>query len=497
MTTHDVGGCQYGGQVAVIEQRASFGKALRREVPRESHANFAPAPDRDPLAVLRAQDAIRVADLLPVRYGRMAVSPFAFYRGAARVMAADLAPTPTSGLRTQLCGDAHLSNFGAYASPERRLVFDINDFDETLPGPFEWDVKRLAASFAVVGRDNGLSSKQCRQVARSVVSHYRMAMREFAAQPILDVWYARLDIERVVTDYLGSLTKRARKRVTTALDATVPSLRNARSRTSLQAIRKLTTSTPGGRRIAEDPPLVVPLSNVAGIDANASRGMLMNLVADYRSTLQSDRRHLLDHFTLTDIAHKVVGVGSVGLRAWILLFESGVESGGLLLQAKQALPSVLAEHVGTDNAGPQGQRVVAGQRVMQASSDIFLGWLSIDTPDGRREDYYIRQLRDWKVSAEVERMTATSLRAYARMCGWTLARAHARAGDRVEIAAYLGASAAFDEAVAEFATAYADQNERDHDALLAAIRAGDIEIADEKASTRGKRRDDREQSDGA
>ncbi len=466
-------------------ERAAAGKALRRQVPRDAHAAFDPSAARDPLGLLREQDTTRVADLVPIRYGRMSVSPFAFYRGAARVMAADLATTPVSGLHTQLCGDAHLSNFGAYASAERQLVFDISDFDETFPGPFEWDVKRLATSFVVAGRDNGFGTKECRKAARSVVGHYRTAMRDFAERTILDVWYAHLDIDSVATGYLDSLHKRQRKGAEQLLHATAPDLQKARTRTSLQAIRKLTAMTPDGRRIVADPPLVVPVDRVTGIDVDASRRTITSLVEEYRNTLQSDRRHLIDHFRLTDIAHKVVGVGSVGMRAWILLLEAGFEQEDLLLQAKQATVSVLAEFLGGDSTGEQGARVVAGQRLMQASSDIFLGWLSTDAVDGGREDYYVRQLRDWKVSADIDTMTPASLGVYGQMCGWTLARAHARAGDRLALAAYLGKSTAFDDAVAEFAAAYADQNERDHRALLAAVKAGDIQVATESGAGSG------------
>jgi uncharacterized protein (DUF2252 family) len=457
------------------EQRATAGKSARARAPLDAHAEFTPAADRDPVALLRAQDAGRVADLVPIRYGRMAVTPFTFYRGAARVMAADLDTTPVSGLTTQLCGDAHLSNFGAYASAERRLVFDINDFDETLPGPFEWDVKRLAASFVVAGRDNGLTGKECRTLAQSVGFHYRTTMRAFAKQPILDVWYTHFDVDDAIGEFLASLGKRQRKQAQGELRSTAPTLAKARTRNSLQAIRKLTVSTPEGRRIVGDPPLVVTLDQVTGIDVAATRRSVAALITRYRDTVQSDRRHLLEHFELADIAHKVVGVGSVGLRAWILLLDAGVESEGLLLQAKQAVASVLAEFTGGSETEEQGARVVAGQRLMQASSDIFLGWLSTEAATGGREDYYVRQLRDWKVSTDIDVMSTASLTVYARMCGWTLARAHARAGDRIAIAAYLGKSAAFDEAIADFATTYADQNERDHRALVTAIADGRVQ----------------------
>jgi len=457
------------------DQRSAAGKAARAEVPLEAHAEFRPAKSRDPVALLLSQAGTRVPELVPIRHGRMLVSPFAFYRGAALVMAADLHTTPTSGLRAQVCGDAHLSNFGAYASPERRLVFDLNDFDETLPGPFEWDVKRLAASLVVAGRDNGFTDKQSRRTTLAAVESYRTAMAGFAAQPILDVWYAHLNIEDAVAEYRATLTARKSKEQKADLKATQKLLAKAHTRDSLQAVGKLTTVVDGRRRIISDPPLVVPLDQLSGVDHEVLLKRIRSLLATYRGTLQSDRQHLLDHFTLTDVAHKVVGVGSVGTRAWIFLFEGGVEGEVLLLQGKQAEASALTAYAGASEYANQGERVVTGQRLMQATSDIFLGWLRVPSPDGGDEDYYLRQLRDWKLSAEIELMRPRSLEVYARLCGWTLARAHARSGDRVAIAAYLGDSAAFDNAVADFAETYADQNERDHTALQAAVAAGRIE----------------------
>jgi uncharacterized protein (DUF2252 family) len=440
-----------------------------------SHAEFRPPHSRDPLALLLSQATTRVRELVPIRHGRMLVSPFTFYRGAALVMAADLDTTPTSSLRAQLCGDAHLSNFGVYASPERRLVFDINDFDETLPGPFEWDVKRLAASFVVAGRNNGYTVKQCRKVTMAGVESYRTAIRTFAGQPILDVWYARVAIEEALADYKASLDARSLKRSKADLTAAKSSLAKAHTRDSLQAVSKLTTVTGGRRRIVSNPPLVVPLDELTGFDIELLLGWIRSMLETYHGTLQSDRRRLLEHFTLSDVAHKVVGVGSVGTRAWILLFESGVEAEALLLQAKQAQPSVLADYAGASEYANQGERVVAGQHLMQASSDIFLGWARAKPTGDNAEDYYLRQLRDWKSSPVVEEMQPRSMRVYARLCGWTLARAHARAGDRIAIAAYLGNSTEFDNAVADFAETYADQNERDHAALGAAVAAGRVE----------------------
>jgi uncharacterized protein (DUF2252 family) len=457
------------------DERAAAGKAARRRVPLEAHADFRPAKARDPVALLLSQAETRVPELVPIRHGRMVVSPFTFYRGAALVMAADLHTTPTPGLRTQLCGDAHLSNFGAYASPERRLVFDINDFDETPPGSFEWDVKRLAASFIVAGRDNGFTTKQCRKVTLAAVDSYHTAIRNFAAQTILTVWYAHLNIEDAVAEFKSTLTTRKLKQNKANLKAAEGALAKAHTRDSLQAIGKLTTIVDGRRRIISDPPLIVGLDQLTGFDTDALLGRLRGLVDSYRSTLQSDRRSLLDHFRLADVAHKVVGVGSVGTRAWILLFESGLDRGALLLQAKQAGESVLADFAGKSEHGNQGERVVAGQRLMQATSDIFLGWLRAQPTGGRDEDYYLRQLRDWKLSAEIELMRPQSMEVYARLCGWALARAHARSGDRIAISAYLGSSAKFDNAVADFAETYADQNERDHAALAAAVDTGRIQ----------------------
>jgi uncharacterized protein (DUF2252 family) len=461
------------------EERAASGKAARAEAPLEAHADFRPARSRDPVALLLSQAETRVPDLMPIRHGRMLVSPFTFYRGAALVMATDLHTTPSAGLRTQLCGDAHLSNFGAYASPERRLVFDINDFDETLPGPFEWDVKRLAASFVVAGRDNGFTKKNCRKAALAAVESYRTAMRAFATQSILTVWYAHLNIEEGLAEYKSTLTTRQQKKREADFEAAEAMLAKAHTRDSLQATRKLTTIIDGKQRIISDPPLIVRLDEMTGLDTDEVLRRLRDLIGTYRVTLQSDRRHLLDHFTLADVAHKVVGVGSVGTRAWILLFEAGDEAEVLLLQAKQAEASALADYASESEYANQGERVVAGQHLLQAASDIFLGWLRAHPTGGQDEDYYLRQLRDWKLSAVIEEMSPRSMDVYARLCGWTLARAHARAGDRVAISAYLGNSTKFDNAVADFGEAYADQNERDHAAFGAAVADGRVEAHSE------------------
>jgi hypothetical protein len=460
------------------KERIAWGKAARARVPLEAHADFRPAPSRDPVALLLRQAETRVPELVPIRHGRMLVSPFTFYRGAAIVMADDLATTPTPGLRTQLCGDAHLSNFGAYASPERRLVFDINDFDETLPGPFEWDVKRLVASFVVAGRDAGLRRKDCRRIALTAVESYRTSMLEFAGQPILTVWHMHIDVETVLAQFRSGLNESTRKRNRARFEGTDAIVAKAHTRDSLQAVGKLITTTAGRRQIINDPPLIVPIDELSKyasqVDPVALRSMIVGLLSTYRDTLQSDRRQLLDHFSLTDIAHKVVGVGSVGTMAWILLLESGFGNDALLLQAKQAQESVLAAYAGASQYVNQGERVVSGQHLMQAASDIFLGWVRAPTLRGSDADFYIRQLRDWKASAELEQMDAVSFNRYARLCGWTLARAHARSGDRFAIAAYLGKSNRFDNAIADFAETYAEQNERDHAALAAAVASGAV-----------------------
>ena len=458
------------------EQRAASGKAARARAPLESHADFRPAKSRDPVGLLVSQAETRVPELVPIRHGRMLVSPFAFYRGAALIMAADLNSTAASGLQTQLCGDAHLSNFGAYASPERRLVFDINDFDETLAGPFEWDVKRLAASMIIAARENGFSKKQSQKAALAAVETYRTAIRDFASQSILAVWYAHLNIEDALVEYKATLSRRKLKQSKSALKKTQARLAKARSRDSLQAIGKLTSVVDGNRQIRSDPPLIMRLDDMKDLDPEVMRARLGTLMQTYRKTLPSDRRHLLDHFTITDIGHKVVGVGSVGTRAWVLLLEAGVEKDALVMQAKQAGPSALSGFAGESQYHNNGQRVVAGQHLMQASSDIFLGWFRARPMGGARyQDYYVRQLRDWKMSAVIEEMTPQSMQVYARLCGWTLARAHARSGDRIAISAYLGRSNRFDIAVTDFAETYAGQNERDHAALAAAVADGRVE----------------------
>jgi uncharacterized protein (DUF2252 family) len=452
-------------------ERAVRGKAARAEVPLESHASFDPPPDRpDPVALLEEQAESRIRELVPVRYGRMVVSPFTYYRGAALPMASDLATTPVSGLSVQACGDAHLSNFGIFGSAERRLVFDINDFDETLPGPWEWDVKRLAASMEVAGRDNGFPGKKRRQIVSSTVRRYREAMRAFAGMSDLDVWYARTDMEELRAQFEDQLRARQRKAVDKGLS-------KARTRDSMQEVGKLTRMVDGRMRIISDPPLVVPIEELIPEETDRAglETMLTELIGKYRRTLQTDRRYLLDQFEFADMARKVVGVGSVGTRCWIVLMLGRVTVDPLFLQIKEAEASVLSRFVGAGRYANQGQRVVAGQRLMQASSDILLGWQRNDAGlDGKPHDFYVRQLRDWKFSLNIEDLIPHGMRLYGHLCGWTLARAHARSGDRIAIAAYLGASDTFDQAVTEFAVAYADQNEKDHQALLDAASSGRI-----------------------
>ena len=446
--------------------REARGKDARAAAPLESQAEFTPDASRDPVGLLLEQEKSRVPELVPIRHGRMLVSAFTFYRGAALPMAADLATTPTSGLQVQLCGDAHLANFGAFASPARRLVFDVNDFDETLPGPFEWDVKRLAASLAVAGRDNGFPAKARRKVILAGVERYRTAMREFAGQPFLAVWYAHLDVEDTIAQFQSQMKKKR-------LKATEKMLAKAHTHDSMKAQRKLTTQTDGQRRIISDPPLIEPVEEVfPGAQASAIYKLIREMLGKYQRTLQSDRKHLLEQFTLVQLARKVVGVGSVGTRCWIALMDAGDGTEPLFLQPKEAQASALAAYCGRSHYASHGERVVAGQHLMQAESDIFLGWTHVTGPDGVDRDYYVRQLKDWKFSFPIEAMIPSGMAAYAQMCGWSLARAHARSGDRIALAAYLGGSGKFDQAIADFAETYADQNDRDYAALQTAVKDG-------------------------
>jgi uncharacterized protein (DUF2252 family) len=448
-----------------VDERAARGKAARLAAPRRDHGRWEPAADRpDPITLLEEQASTRVPELVPIRYGRMMVSPFTFYRGAALIMASDLAATPRSGLTAQLCGDAHLSNFGIFASPERQLMFDINDFDETLPGPWEWDVKRLAASFEIGGRDRGFAPADRRAIVAAGVAEYRVRMHQLAAARNLDVWYAHIDVDELFKLLKGSATakERAKAKMTVA---------KARTRDSMQAFAKLTHEVDGQRRIIADPPLITPIEDLAG-DEGLIEPMLRSLIESYRGTLETDRRALLDDFDYIHAARKVVGVGSVGTRAWILLLQGRDGQDPLFLQAKEAQESVLERFVGTSQYANSGQRAVAGQRLMQAASDIFLGWQRATGLDGEVRDFYVRQLRDWKGSAEVDTMSSSAMTIYSRICGATLARAHARSGDRIAIASYLGASDAFDRAITDFASAYGDQNDRDYRALVDAVKSG-------------------------
>jgi uncharacterized protein (DUF2252 family) len=453
-----------------VAERVARGKAARKETPRSSHADFQPAPTRsDPVATLESQATTRLPELVPIRYGRMLVSPFSFYRGAAAIMAEDLATTPRSGLIVQCCGDAHLSNFGVFASPERRLVFDVNDFDETLPGPWEWDVKRLAASLLIAANDNGFPAKRGEQIVLAATETYRKWMRNFAAMPNLDVWYSRLDVEDFVAKYGSQVSPRD---VTRAQKQ----FAKARTRDSMSAFAKLTHVVDGRIEIVDESPLIVPLRKLAeGTSEDALFGDLRKLIRRYRNTLEVDRRTLLEEFDLHDLARKVVGVGSVGTRAWIALFLGRDQKDPLFLQLKEAESSVLEAYLGASQFTNHGQRVVTGQRLMQATSDIFLGWLHVPAGlDGQARDFYVRQLKDWKGSAVIEQMNPDGMSTYGRLCGWTLARAHARSGDRIAIGSYLGSGPVFDHALVHFATAYAQQNTRDYKQLEAAVKAGRI-----------------------
>jgi uncharacterized protein (DUF2252 family) len=452
------------------EDRVAKGMDARAAVPREAHAMFDPGSGRpDPVALLEEQGASRVPELVPVRWGRMMVSPFTYYRGAALPMASDLATTPVTGLAVQACGDAHLSNFGLFGSAERRLVFDVNDFDETLPGPWEWDVKRLAASMEVAARANEFTGKERRKIVTATVASYRQAMRAFAGMTNLDVWYAHADTDQLQDQARSKMKARQRKVLEKGLT-------KARTRDSMQELGKLTVLKDGKPQIISDPPLLVNVDDLLPdqIERSAFESRINDILGEYRGTLETNRRYLLDQYVFTDLARKVVGVGSVGTRCWIALMLGRDHADPLFLQIKEAGESVLSRFVGASEFSNQGQRVVEGQRLMQASSDIFLGWQQTDGIDGQTRHFYVRQLRDWKFSVETETMVPRGLRLYGEACGWTLARAHARSGDRIAIAAYLGGSAVFDEAITEFARTYADQNERDYQALIDAVTSGRI-----------------------
>jgi uncharacterized protein (DUF2252 family) len=449
-------------------ERRAAGKAVRAEVPRSAHAAWEPAPDRrDPVELMEEQAASRVPELVPIRHGRMLVSPFTFFRGAAAHMAADLADAPRTGLDVQLCGDAHLSNFGAFAAPDRRLVFSVNDFDETLPGPFEWDVKRLVASFAVAGRDRGFDLKTQSAISSTAARAYREAMHEYAGMGNLEMWYARIqeqDLERAVRRGSPKQIKRFER-----------NLAKAQSKDSLKAFAKLTENVDGEPRIASDAPLIVPVEEVVPpAEHHQLDELVRGVIRSYRRSLAADRRHLLERYRYVHMARKVVGVGSVGTRAWIMLLLGRDGDDPLFLQLKEAQASVLEPYLGTSRFANRGQRVVEGQRLMQAASDIMLGWVRATVLDGTVHDFYVRQLWDQKGSAIVEAMNPKAMTVYAELCGRTLAKAHARSGDSIAIASYLGAGDKFDRALASFAEHYADQNERDYYALKDAVESGRI-----------------------
>ncbi len=459
-----------------VAERTALGKAARKQVPRSSHAEFRPSEARrSPLEVLEEQGRTRVQELLPIRYGRMVSSPFAFFRGAAAVMAMDLATTPTSGLRVQVCGDAHLVNFGIYNSPERRLVFDLNDFDETLPGPWEWDVKRLAASLVIACQDNGFDEPSTIDVVRDGVRSYRAAITSFAAMTNLQVWYSRLEVENLMAMIQARVATAKVKVPEERVKLARRTVSKFATRDNLQAFAKLTETVDGVPRFRSQPPLVVPIVELAGEQGEEwIRRESARILADYRATLEDDRRLLAEQYTFGDLARKVVGVGSVGTRAWMTLLLGRDHEDPLILQFKEATTSVLEPYLGRSEYDRHGHRVVAGQRVMQAASDIFLGWYRGRGLDGDEHDFYVRQLRDGKGSIDIALLQPEGMRIYAEACAWTLARAHARSGARIAIAAYLGNGRTFDDAITEFSFEYAAQNKRDHAELVAAIDGGRI-----------------------
>jgi uncharacterized protein (DUF2252 family) len=453
-------------------ERAERGKAARATAPRSEQGEYQPASDRrDPVALLEEQAASRVQELVPIRYGRMLVSPFTFYRGAAYPMAADLAGARRTGLEVQLCGDAHLSNFGVFAASDRRLVFSINDFDETLPGPFEWDVKRLVASFAVAGRDRGFDTRERRSINRAAARAYREAIRAFGEMSNLDLWYARIDVDEIAALQAQHGSRKQQKQFER-------NVAKAQSKDSLRAFGKLTTLVNGERRIASDPPLIVPIEDVAADNMEPSEleEFVHGVLRSYRTTLTPDRRQLLERYRYVHAARKVVGVGSVGTRAWIVLMLGRDDSDPLFLQLKEAEASVLEPFLGKSKFAKHGQRVVEGQRLTQAASDIMLGWIRVTVAEGTSRDFYVRQLWDGKGSAVIETMTPKTMALYAKLCGHALAKAHARSGDAIAIGSYLGAGDSFDRAMAWFAEEYADQNERDYDALRAAEASGRVTV---------------------
>ncbi len=451
------------------EERIARGRAARAKVPRRSQGVFSRQVGRpDPVAQLEKQGRTRVPELVAIRYGRMLESPFTFFRGAALVMAADLASMPSVGIPAQICGDAHLSNFGAFASPERRMIFDVNDFDETLPGPWEWDLKRLVASLAVAGRNNTLSLGDRRSIVMSAAAEYRTAMARFAGMPTVDVWYFHVDVDDLLLQVRPEMPPRVYKQLT-------QDLTRARTRDSAQVFSKLTRLVDGNQRIVSEPPVTVPVFELyPKLEAERIQRSLLDVVSGYRSTLPNDRQHLLDGYRFIELARKVVGVGSVGSGSWILLFIGRDVSDPLILQAKEAEESVLEAFVGSSEYRNHGERVVSGQRLMQAGSDIFLGWQRVQGPDGKEHDYYVRQFRDWKWTPDLSRLPVSAMKLWGRLCAGTLAHGHARSGDCIAVAAYLGQSDAFDHAMASFAEAYADQSESDYELFREAVKSGRI-----------------------
>ena len=454
---------------ATVEEHEAYGRSLRLTVSLESHAQLPVAVDRpSPVDLLEEQSASRVPDLVPIRYGRMLVSPFTFYRGAARIMASDLAATPRTGLEVQVCGDAHLSNFGLFATPERRLVFDVNDFDETLPGPWEWDVKRLITSLVIAAQDNDYSNKQIRKIALNGAATYRRTMTDFAQMRNVDVWYAHLDLDDFQEQIDAQLDPKRRK-------ALARGFAKARTRDSMQALSKLTALHNGQRRFIDDPPLIVRMDELLTPDERQIfRDRYRSMFDGYLRSLQSDLRLLLDRYRFADMARKVVGVGSVGTRCWVALLLGRDQNDPLFLQIKEAQPSVLAEFLRPSVFDNEGERVVTGQRRIQEASDMFLGWLRAQGADGLERDFYFRQLKDWKFSLDIASLRPKGMVAYARACAWALARGHARTGDRIAIAAYLGDTDTFDHALLDFAKSYAGLNARDHLVLTDAVSSGRI-----------------------